>query len=209
MNRLLQGDVGSGKTMVALLTALLAVDNGCQACIMAPTEILAQQHLASFREMLGDLPVRVELLTGSVKTADGSPSSRGSPTARSTCWSAPRGARAQGGLPSSGTRGHRRAAPVRGGPTARLWAKAEISPHILVMTATPIPRTLSMTVYGDLDVSVIDELPRGGSPSAPCTGPTPSALQSSGSCGTRLPKAGRCTWCTPSSRSPPNSTTRI
>ena len=70
MNRLLQGDVGSGKTMVALFTALLAVDNGCQACIMAPTEILAQQHLASFREMLGDLPIRVELLTGSVKKAD-------------------------------------------------------------------------------------------------------------------------------------------
>ena len=89
MNRLLQGDVGSGKTMVALLTALLAVDNGCQACIMAPTEILAQQHLASFREMLGDLPVRVELLTGSVKAADRKPILAGSPTARSISLSAP------------------------------------------------------------------------------------------------------------------------
>lgn len=165
MNRLLQGDVGSGKTMVALLTALLAVDNGCQACIMAPTEILAQQHLASFREMLGDLPIRVELLTGSVKTADRKPILQG--LAEGTVHLLvgthavlePKVVFHRLGLVVIDEQ-HRFGVAQR----ARLWAKADIPPHVLVMTATPIPRTLSMTVYGDLDVSVIDELPPGRKP---------------------------------------------
>lgn len=165
MNRLLQGDVGSGKTMVALLTALLAVDNGYQACIMAPTEILAQQHLASFREMLGDLPIRVELLTGSVKTADRRPILEG--LAEGTVHLLvgthavlePKVVFHNLGLVVIDEQ-HRFGVAQR----ARLWNKAKIPPHILVMTATPIPRTLSMTVYGDLDVSVIDELPPGRKP---------------------------------------------
>ncbi len=165
MNRLLQGDVGSGKTMVALLTALIAVDNGYQACIMAPTEILAQQHHASFLEMLGDLPVRVELLTGSVKAADRKPILAG--LAEGTVHLLigthavlePAVAFHNLGLVVIDEQ-HRFGVAQR----ARLWAKAKIPPHILVMTATPIPRTLSMTVYGDLDVSVIDELPPGRKP---------------------------------------------
>jgi ATP-dependent DNA helicase RecG len=165
MNRLLQGDVGSGKTMVALLTALLAIDNGCQACIMAPTEILAQQHLAGFREMLGDLPLRVELLTGSVKTADRKPILQGLEEGSvhlligTRAVLEPKVVFHRLGLVVIDEQ-HRFGVAQR----ARLWAKASIPPHILVMTATPIPRTLSMTVYGDLDVSVIDELPPGRKP---------------------------------------------
>jgi ATP-dependent DNA helicase RecG len=165
MNRLLQGDVGSGKTMVALLTALLAVDNGCQACIMAPTEILAQQHLASFREMLGDLPIRVELLTGSVKTADRRPILEGLEEGSvhllvgTHAVLEPKVVFHNLGLVVIDEQ-HRFGVAQR----ARLWNKAHIPPHILVMTATPIPRTLSMTVYGDLDVSIIDELPPGRKP---------------------------------------------
>jgi len=165
MNRLLQGDVGSGKTMVALLTALLAVDNGHQACVMAPTEILAQQHLAGFREMLGELPVRVELLTGSVKAADRKPILEGLESGSVHLLIAthavlePKVVFQSLGLVVIDEQ-HRFGVAQR----ARLWAKADIPPHVLVMTATPIPRTLSMTVYGDLDVSVIDELPPGRKP---------------------------------------------
>ena len=165
MNRLLQGDVGSGKTMVALLTALLAVDNGCQACIMALTEILAQQHLASFKDMLGDLPIRVELLTGSVKKADRAPILDGLADGDvhlligTHAVLEPKVVFHRLGLVVIDEQ-HRFGVAQR----ARLWAKAEIPLHVLVMTATPIPRTLSMTVYGDLDVSVIDELPWVGSP---------------------------------------------
>lgn len=165
MNRLLQGDVGSGKTLVALMAMLIALDNGFQACIMAPTEILAEQHLATIGEFIGDMDIRVELLTGIVK-----------------------GKRRQGvleGLLSGeikilvGTHAviedtvrfsrlgivvvdeqHRFGVAQR----ARLWGKSERPPHVLVMTATPIPRTLAMTLYGDLDVSVIDELPPGRKP---------------------------------------------
>ena len=165
MNRLLQGDVGSGKTLVALMVMLLAVDNGHQACIMAPTEILAEQHLQSFRSMLADLPVRVELLTGTVKgkkrqevlqgLADGSVHMlvgthaviEDSVQFRSL------------GLAVIDEQ-HRFGVAQR----ARLWAKNAVAPHILVMTATPIPRTLAMTLYGDLDVSVIDQLPPGRKP---------------------------------------------
>lgn len=165
MNRLLQGDVGSGKTLVALMSMLIALDNQYQACIMAPTEILAEQHLATIREFLKGMDIRVELLTGIVK-----------------------GKRRQqvldGVLNGSvqilvGTHAiiedtvqfnrlgmvvideqHRFGVAQR----AKLWSKSANPPHILVMTATPIPRTLAMTLYGDLDVSVIDELPPGRKP---------------------------------------------
>lgn len=165
MNRLLQGDVGSGKTLVALMAMLMALDNGYQACIMAPTEILAEQHLQTIKDFLKDMPIRVELLTGMVK-----------------------GKRRQAVLEDLnagavnilvGTHAviedtvqfarlgmvvvdeqHRFGVAQR----AKLWTKSENPPHVLVMTATPIPRTLAMTLYGDLDVSVIDELPPGRKP---------------------------------------------
>lgn len=167
MNRLMQGDVGSGKTLVALMSMLIALDNGYQACMMAPTEILANQHYDTIREFLHGMDVRVELLTGSVK-----------------------GKRREAilaGLLSGevqiliGTHAviedtvnfaslgfvvideqHRFGVAQR----ARLWTKSAQPPHVLVMTATPIPRTLAMTLYGDLDVSVIDELPPGRKPIA-------------------------------------------
>ena len=165
MNRLLQGDVGSGKTLVALMSMLIAIDNGFQACIMAPTEILAEQHLATICEFLNGMDIRIELLTGIVK-----------------------GKRRQAvleGLANGsvkilvGTHAiiedsvqfnnlglavvdeqHRFGVAQR----AKLWAKNHQPPHVLVMTATPIPRTLAMTLYGDLDVSIIDELPPGRKP---------------------------------------------
>lgn len=165
MNRLLQGDVGSGKTLVALMTMLIALDNGYQTCIMAPTEILAEQHLATIKEFLGDMDVRVELLTGIVKGKR-------------------RKAVLEGLVDGSvnilvGTHAviedtvqfmrlglvvvdeqHRFGVAQR----AKLWNKSQNPPHVLVMTATPIPRTLAMTIYGDLDVSVIDQLPPGRKP---------------------------------------------
>ena len=165
MNRLVQGDVGSGKTLVALMAMLIAVDNGFQACIMAPTEILAEQHLATVQEFLKGLDVKVELLTGIVKGKKRKEVLEQLVT---------------GGIDILvGTHAlieetvqfknlglavvdeqHRFGVAQR----AKLWAKNENPPHILVMTATPIPRTLAMTIYGDLDVSVIDELPPGRKP---------------------------------------------
>ena len=165
MNRLLQGDVGSGKTLVALLCMLIAVDNNCQACLMAPTEILAQQHFATISKMLAGLDLHVDLLTGSTKTAE---------------------KRKVRELLLNGTthilvgthaliedsvqfhdlgfvvidEQHRFGVKQR----SKLWSKSQVPPHILVMTATPIPRTLAMTIYGDLDCSVIDELPPGRMP---------------------------------------------
>ncbi len=165
MNRLLQGDVGSGKTMVALMISLIAMDNGFQSCMMAPTEILAQQHYQSVVRLIGDLPVNVKLLTGSTKKSE-------------------RLIIHQQLLDGTlhlliGTHAlledivefknlgmvvideqHRFGVMQR----AKMWRKNYLPPHILVMTATPIPRTLAMTVYGDLDVSVIDELPPGRKP---------------------------------------------
>ena len=162
MNRLLQGDVGSGKTIVALMTMLLAIDNGFQACLMAPTEILANQHFNGIKELLDDIGVNIALLTGSVKKS-----------ARTIIHEQ---------LESGelhiliGTHAlledkvqyknlglaivdeqHRFGVAQR----SKLWHKNEVPPHILVMTATPIPRTLAMSLYGDLDISVIDELPPG------------------------------------------------
>ncbi len=165
MNRLLQGDVGSGKTLVALMSMLIALDNGYQACLMAPTEILANQHYDTICRFLEGMDIRVELLTGSVKGK--------------------RRADILAGLQAGGVRilvgthaliedavsfaslgmavideQHRFGVEQR----SRLWTKSERPPHVLVMTATPIPRTLAMTLYGDLDVSVIDELPPGRKP---------------------------------------------
>lgn len=165
MNRLLQGDVGSGKTIVALLSMLLAADNGYQSCLMAPTEILAQQHYSGLTSLLKDMPIEIALLTGSTKTSE-------------------RKKILQGLADDSihfvvGTHAiiedvvqfknlglaivdeqHRFGVAQR----AKLWEKSATPPHILVMTATPIPRTLAMTAYGDLDYSVMDELPPGRLP---------------------------------------------
>jgi ATP-dependent DNA helicase RecG len=165
MNRLLQGDVGSGKTIVALMSMLLALDNGFQACIMAPTEILAQQHFFSISALLQEMGIPVKLLTGNVKgkvrkeilqeLADGSL----------------RIVVGTHALLEDNVQFKNLGLAVIDeqhrfgvGQRARLWSKNEMPPHILVMTATPIPRTLAMTLYGDLDVSVIDELPPGRQP---------------------------------------------
>lgn len=165
MNRLLQGDVGSGKTIVALLTMLLAIDNGYQACLMAPTEILAKQHFSTVKDLLQRLPVSVELLTGSTRTKE-----------RRKILSQLLDGTSQILIGTHAVieevvqfkklgivivdEQHKFGVAQR----ARLWEKAEIPPHVLVMTATPIPRTLAMTAYGDLDYSVIDELPPGRQP---------------------------------------------
>ena len=165
MNRLLQGDVGSGKTLVALMSMLIAIDNGFQACIMAPTEILAEQHLATICEFLNGMDIRIELLTGIVKgkrrqavlegLADGSVKI----LVGTHAIIEDRVQFNNLGLAVVDEQ-HRFGVAQR----AKLWAKNHQPPHVLVMTATPIPRTLAMTLYGDLDVSIIDELPPGRKP---------------------------------------------
>ena len=165
MNRLLQGDVGSGKTLVALMSMLLAKDNGYQACLLAPTEILAEQHFATLRRMLGGLPVRVELLTGSTKAKDRVPLFEALENGEVDILVGTHAVLEDNVLfRNLGIvvidEQHRFGVVQR----AKMWAKNNIPPHILVMTATPIPRTLAMTLYGDLDVSVIDELPPGRKP---------------------------------------------
>lgn len=165
MNRLLQGDVGSGKTLVALMTMLIALDNGYQACLMAPTEILAEQHLQTIRDFLQGMDIRVELLTGIVKGKKRKEILDGLTTGDIQILI---GTHAVIEDPVTFHRlgvavideQHRFGVAQR----AKLWAKSENPPHVLVMTATPIPRTLAMTIYGDLDVSVIDELPPGRKP---------------------------------------------
>ena len=167
MNRLLQGDVGSGKTLVALLTILIALDNDCQACLMAPTEILATQHFANFQKYLADQDIRVELLVGSLRASQKKKIKQ---------------RLANGEIDILiGTHAliepdvqfqrlgyvvideqHRFGVEQR----SKLWGKSDIPPHILVMTATPIPRTLAMTLYADLDCSIIDEMPPGRQPVA-------------------------------------------
>ena len=165
MNRLLQGDVGSGKTLVALMSMLLAKDNGYQACLLAPTEILAEQHFATLRRMLGNLPVRVELLTGSTKNRERGPLFEALEDGRIDILVGTHAVLEDHvlfhnlGLVVIDEQ-HRFGVVQR----AKMWSKNTIPPHILVMTATPIPRTLAMTLYGDLDVSVIDELPPGRKP---------------------------------------------
>lgn len=165
MNRLLQGDVGSGKTMVALMTMLLAVDNGFQACMMAPTEILARQHFATVSRMLEGLPVRAAILTGSSKAKERRQALEGIASGEVQILIGTHALiedkvrfRNLGFVVIDEQ--HRFGVEQR----ARLWTKNARPPHILVMTATPIPRTLAMTLYGDLDVSVIDELPPGRQP---------------------------------------------
>lgn len=165
MNRLLQGDVGSGKTLVALMTMLIALDNGYQACLMAPTEILAEQHLQTIRDFLQGMDIRVELLTGIIKGKKRKEILDGLATGDIQILI---GTHAVIEDPVAFHRlgvavideQHRFGVAQR----AKLWAKSENPPHVLVMTATPIPRTLAMTIYGDLDVSVIDELPPGRKP---------------------------------------------
>ena len=165
MNRLLQGDVGSGKTLVALMTMLIALDNGYQACLMAPTEILAEQHLQTISDFLQGMDIRVELLTGIVKGKKRKEILDGLATGDIQILI---GTHAVIEDPVAFHRlgvavideQHRFGVAQR----AKLWAKSENPPHVLVMTATPIPRTLAMTIYGDLDVSVIDELPPGRKP---------------------------------------------
>ena len=165
MNRLLQGDVGSGKTLVALMAMLIALDNGFHACIMAPTEILADQPLVTIREFLKDMPVRVELLTGIVKgkkrqeVLDGLLTGEVQILVGTHAVIEDTVQFAQLGLVVVDEQ-HRFGVAQR----AKLWSKSTNPPHVLVMTATPIPRTLAMTLYGDLDVSVIDELPPGRKP---------------------------------------------
>ena len=165
MNRLLQGDVGSGKTLVALLSMLLAIDNQCQACMMAPTEILATQHYATVMGFLRDMDIKVALLTGSTKKKE---RNKILPAIASGEIQIVIGTHAlieetvvfsSLGLAIIDEQ-HRFGVEQR----SRLWTKNTIVPHVLVMTATPIPRTLAMTLYGDLDVSVIDELPPGRKP---------------------------------------------
>lgn len=165
MNRLLQGDVGSGKTLVALMCMLIALDNGYQACLMAPTEILANQHYKTISRFLGGMDVKVDLLTGSTKVAQRKEMSR---LLESGYLHILIGTHAliedtvqfsRLGLVVIDEQ-HRFGVEQR----AKLWSKSETPPHVLVMTATPIPRTLAMTVYGDLDYSVIDELPPGRKP---------------------------------------------
>ena len=165
MNRLVQGDVGSGKTLVALMAMLIAVDNGFQACMMAPTEILAEQHLATIKDFLKGLNVRVELLTGIVKGKKRKEILKGVVTGDVHILVGTHAVIEDTvqfhnlGLAVVDEQ-HRFGVAQR----AKLWAKNQNPPHILVMTATPIPRTLAMTIYGDLDVSVIDELPPGRKP---------------------------------------------
>ncbi len=162
MNRLLQGDVGSGKTIVAVLTCLLAIDNGFQACIMAPTEILAQQHYAGVQELLEKTNLKVALLTGSVRKKDRTiiheQLEDGSLNILigTHALIEPKVQFKNLGVAVVDEQ-HRFGVAQR----ARLWKKNSLPPHVLVMTATPIPRTLAMSLYGDLDISVIDELPPG------------------------------------------------
>lgn len=162
MNRLLQGDVGSGKTIVALLTMLMALDNGFQAALMAPTEILAMQHYNSIVSMLNGLPITVKLLTGSTKNKERTIMHR---ELESGALQILIGTHA---LIEDKVKFHNLGIAIideqhRFGVAqrAKMWKKNQLPPHILIMTATPIPRTLAMSVYGDLDISVIDELPPG------------------------------------------------
>ena len=165
MNRLLQGDVGSGKTLVALMSMLIAVDNGFQACLMAPTEILAEQHLQTLKDLLKGMNLRIELLTGIVKgkkrkeVMDGLIDGSIHIAVGTHAIIEDKVQFNNLGLAVIDEQ-HRFGVAQR----AKLWSKNENPPHILVMTATPIPRTLAMTLYGDLDVSVIDELPPGRKP---------------------------------------------
>ncbi len=165
MNRLLQGDVGSGKTIVALMCMLLAIDNGFQACLMAPTEILANQHYQGLKELLGDMEIKMALLTGSTKKSERTLLHNQLENGNMNILVGTHAVLEDKvqfknlGLAIVDEQ-HRFGVAQR----SKLWHKNEVPPHILVMTATPIPRTLAMSLYGDLDISVIDELPPGRKP---------------------------------------------
>ena len=165
MNRLLQGDVGSGKTMVALMAMLIAADNGYQSCFMAPTEILARQHYESLKTMLNNVPVKIGILTGSSSAKEKREILRATKDGEITLLTGTHALIEDTvqfknlGLAIVDEQ-HRFGVAQR----AKLWEKNEINPHILVMTATPIPRTLALTAYGDLDYSIMDEMPPGRIP---------------------------------------------
>lgn len=165
MNRLLQGDVGSGKTLVALMSMLIAIDNGYQSCIMAPTEILAEQHFNTLKDFLRNMPINIEILTGIVKGKKRTGILQKLASGEINILVGTHAILEDNVIFSKlglavVDEQHRFGVAQR----ARLWNKNDNPPHILVMTATPIPRTLAMTIYGDLDVSVIDELPPGRKP---------------------------------------------
>lgn len=165
MNRLLQGDVGSGKTMVALMSMLIAADNGYQSCFMAPTEILARQHFENLKTLLHDIPVRIGILTGSSTAKEKRETLQATREGKITILTGTHALIEDTvqfknlGLAIVDEQ-HRFGVAQR----AKLWEKNEINPHILVMTATPIPRTLALTAYGDLDYSIMDEMPPGRIP---------------------------------------------
>jgi len=165
MNRLLQGDVGSGKTMVALMAMLIAADNGYQSCFMAPTEILARQHFESLKTMLSDIPIKIGILTGSSTAKEKREILKATQEGEITLLTGTHALIEDAvqfknlGLAIVDEQ-HRFGVAQR----AKLWDKNEVNPHILVMTATPIPRTLALTAYGDLDYSVMDEMPPGRIP---------------------------------------------
>lgn len=165
MNRLLQGDVGSGKTMVALMAMLIAADNGYQSCFMAPTEILARQHFESLKTMLSDIPIKIGILTGSSTAKEKREILKATQEGEITLLTGTHALIEDAvqfknlGLAIVDEQ-HRFGVAQR----AKLWDKNEVNPHILVMTATPIPRTLALTAYGDLDYSIMDEMPPGRIP---------------------------------------------
>ena len=167
MNRLLQGDVGSGKTIVAVMSMLIAADNGYQSCFMAPTEILARQHYESLQSLLQNIPVTIRILTGSSSAKEKREILQATANGEVTILTCTHAVIEDNvvfknlGLAIVDEQ-HKFGVAQR----AKLWKKSEISPHVLVMTATPIPRTLALTAYGDLDYSVIDELPPGRKPVA-------------------------------------------
>ncbi len=165
MNRLLQGDVGSGKTMVALMVMLIAADNGYQSCFMAPTEILARQHFEALKDLIGDLPIKIGILTGSSTAKEKREILQATLEGEITILTGTHALIEDAvqfknlGLAIVDEQ-HRFGVAQR----AKLWDKNELNPHILVMTATPIPRTLALTAYGDLDYSIMDEMPAGRIP---------------------------------------------
>ena len=209
MNRLLQGDVGSGKTLVALMSMLLAVDNGYQACMMAPTEILARQHFATVVRMLDGLDVGVAVLTGASKAKERRAALEGIASGEVRILIGTHALledrvrfRNLGFVVIDEQ--HRFGVEQR----ARMWTKNARPPHILVMTATPIPRTLAMTLYGDLDVSVIDELPPGRRPVKTVHYTDSARLRLFGFMREQIARGCRSTWSIRSSRSPRPWTTR-
>lgn len=210
MNRLLQGDVGSGKTMVAFMSMLISADNGFQSCIMAPTEILAAQHFETINRWGEQIGIKVALLTGSTRAKARREIHAGLLSGEIGIIVGTHALLEENvefknlGLAVIDEQ-HRFGVAQR----ARMWAKGKIPPHVLVMTATPIPRTLAMTLYGDLDVSVINELPRAANRSKHGSDSTATAARSTDIYGASCRKAGRYISSTPSSTKMINSTSKV